>query len=307
MPKVFVIVVTYRGLFWYEKLFTSLRQSSIPLEVIVVNNDKSDGTKEYLREHFPEVIILEPRENLGFGKGNNLALKYVLNHDCDYVFLLNQDTWLIETNTIEELIRICLAHPDFGVLSPMHLRSDGGGLLMLWEDGNNFCSKQIISDYYGAGINDLYETNYVNAAAWFIPKKTLETIGGFNPIFQHFGEDDDYLNRVLYHGLKIGICPKIKIVHDHQPNVHIPFAKSSRFRHEQDILKRLVNINLHTSVIGDCLSFLKRAVKSFIKIDFKLGNSYLHDFLFVLKNYHKICLSRQINLRKGASWLDSSV
>ena len=89
--KVFVIIVTYKGKRWYDRCFGSLRQSTIPLQTIVVDNASNDGTVDYIRENYPEIYLIESKENLGFGKGNNLGLRYALDHGCDYVFLLNQD------------------------------------------------------------------------------------------------------------------------------------------------------------------------------------------------------------------------
>ena len=72
--KVFVIVVTYKGMQWYDRCFTSLRNSTIPIQTIVVDNASGDGTVEYIKENYPEIMLIESKENLGFGKGNNLAL-----------------------------------------------------------------------------------------------------------------------------------------------------------------------------------------------------------------------------------------
>jgi GT2 family glycosyltransferase len=64
---------------------------------------------------------------------------------------------------------------------------------------------------------DVYETNFVNAAFWLLSKNCLNTVGGFDPIFYIYGEDD-YINRVIGHNLKIGICPKLIGYHDRPQN-----------------------------------------------------------------------------------------
>ena len=89
--KLFVIIVTYKGKQWYDRCFTSLRESTLPVQTIVVDNASNDGSVEYIKEHYPEIHLIESEENLGFGKGNNLAIRYAYEHGCDYVFLLNQD------------------------------------------------------------------------------------------------------------------------------------------------------------------------------------------------------------------------
>ena len=216
MANVFVVIVTYKGSKWYDKCFNSLRQSTIPVQVVVVDNASNDGTVEYIKEHYPEIYLIESDVNLGFGKANNLAMRYALDHGCDYVFLLNQDAW-IDTGTIEKLVAIHQEHGYYGILSPMHLNAEKNGVekgLVTYLDNHKITNSDLFVDLYFDRVKDVYDTLYVNAAAWLLPRKTLLSIGGFDPIFMQYGEDDNYIHRVLYHQQKIGICPKCVVVHD---------------------------------------------------------------------------------------------
>ena len=114
-PKIFVIIVTYKGMRWYDKCFTSLRESTMPVQTVVVDNTPGEDDAKYIKENYPEIHIIKTDENLGFGKANNLGMRYALDHGCDYVFLLNQDAW-IETNTLGELVRIAEKYPEYGLL-----------------------------------------------------------------------------------------------------------------------------------------------------------------------------------------------
>jgi predicted PurR-regulated permease PerM len=80
-----------------------LRLSSIPLTPVVIDNGSQDETVAYIRAHFPEAILLEQKQNLGFGQGNNVGIRYALQHDATHVLLLNQDAW-IEANMVEKLL-----------------------------------------------------------------------------------------------------------------------------------------------------------------------------------------------------------
>ncbi len=74
--KILVIIVTYNAMQWAERCFASLRKSTVKPDMLVVDNGSNDGTQEYIQQHFPEVIFHQSRDNLGFGKANNLGLHY---------------------------------------------------------------------------------------------------------------------------------------------------------------------------------------------------------------------------------------
>lgn len=211
--KVFVIVVAYKGMQWYERCFESLRRSTLSVQAIVVDNSSNDGTTDYIRKNYPEIHLIESDRNLGFGRANNLGMRYALDHNCDYVFLLNQDTW-VEPEAVELLVKCHKGHSEFGIISPMHMSPDGNHLNFLLDDGNR--NYELLSDLYCGRVKDVYPITYVNAAAWLMPRITLEKIGGFCPIIFHYGEDDDYMNRVRFHQLKIGLCPSSRIIHDNR-------------------------------------------------------------------------------------------
>ena len=216
LDKVFVIVVTYKGHEWYDQCFRSLRASTVPVRVIAVDNASRDGSVEFIREHFPEVHLICSEVNLGFGRANNLGIRYALDNECDYVFLLNQDAW-VEPDTLRSLIEVHKKNIDYGVLSPMHLNKEKNHLNFMMEEGHG--KMELVSDLYLGIVRDVYDISYVNAAGWLIPRTTLMKIGGFCPAIFHYGEDDDYLNRLKYHKIKVGLCPAARIVHDSKHRV----------------------------------------------------------------------------------------
>ncbi|PPD43539.1 MAG: hypothetical protein CTY16_13355 [Methylobacter sp.] len=212
--KIYAVVVTYNGAPWIEKCLDSLARSSIPVTTLAIDNASADGTPGQIKTRFPGVELIETGSNLGFGKANNLGLLKALENDADYVFLLNQDAW-IEPDTIAKLIEVSQQRPEFGILSPLHMNGAGTALDLNFSYyvSPGACPK-LISDWVTDNLKPIYETQFVNAAAWLISRQCLTKVGGFDPIFPHYGEDDDYLNRTLYHGLKIGIVPHTKIYHD---------------------------------------------------------------------------------------------
>lgn len=196
--------MTYNGEKWIEKCLISLKNSEYQLQILVVDNLSTDSTISIIKK-FEDVKIIKNNENLGFGQANNIGIKFALKNNADYVFLLNQDTWVFE-KTISNLITVADKHPEFGILSPIHLSPDSINL------------DEKFKVYYNRGFESI-EKNivlvpFVNAAAWLISKSCLVKVGFFEPLFAHYGEDNEFCRRALYHNFKIGIVKNAKICHD---------------------------------------------------------------------------------------------
>lgn len=217
MHKVLVIIVTYNAMKWINKSFNSIYNSTIKSDLFVIDNGSSDGTQDYINKNYPQCIFFQSKINLGFGKANNIGLKYALDNNYDYVYLLNQDAWLYP-HTIEKLISIHKENPQYGILSPFqiqanikHLDENFGFSIFNWES-----NKIIIEDIYFNRIKDVYPVNFVMAAHWLMSKECIQKVGGFSPTFPHYGEDNNYIHRAKFHGFKIGVLPTEKVIHDRE-------------------------------------------------------------------------------------------
>ncbi len=207
--KVLTIIVSYNFERWITPCLESLQKSSYATDIIVIDNGSKDQTTNIIESNYPEVRLIKTGENLGFGKANNIGMQLALNEGYDFAFLLNQDAW-IEKDTIETLVNVSLKHPEYGILSPVHLNGTGNELDKGFATYVHKINKQDCITYE----KELITVSFVNAAFWMLPRKTLEIIGGFSPLFYHYGEDIDYVNRVKYHGLKIGYIPYVIGYHD---------------------------------------------------------------------------------------------
>lgn len=209
--SVFVIVVTHNGADTIFDCLKSVEDSKFPLQTIVVENASTDNTPTIISQ-FQNVIYLAQAVNLGFGRANNVGMKYAMEHGADFVFLLNQDA-IIRPETLEVLVNYAAAHPDFGILSPLHLDGDGVEIdskvvMYLTKNRTDF-----LSDLYFRKMNEIYEVSFINAAAWLISKECVHKVGGFDDLFFMYGEDDDYCHRAQMHGFRIGVLPGSTIIH----------------------------------------------------------------------------------------------
>ncbi|MBR6848218.1 MAG: glycosyltransferase family 2 protein [Bacteroidales bacterium] len=302
--KISVIVVTFKGKHWYDQCFTSLRNSALPVQTIVVDNASNDGSVEYIKERFPEIHLVESKDNLGFGQANNLAMRYALDQGCDYMFLLNQDAW-VETDTLEKLVGIHNRHPEYGILGPVQVNAEKtkvlDGVIQFLINPDNV-NRQMFSDFMMGTIDEVYPVAEINAAAWLIPRNTLETVGGFDPIFLHYGEDWNYLSRVLYHGMKVGLTPHIQVVHDCLEQVDRPKGYEMDF--DKWLLLRATDILYPDTQVEDMIRQYRRTaimkLLTFHKATFKEN---WEAYRFLKRNRTCIEYSRNKNKTVGANWL----
>ena len=218
--KVFVVMVIYNGERWIDSCFTSLNKSVLPLNIVAVDNNSTDNSLKKIESSYQDVILIKNDNNAGFGGANNQGIEYALKKNADYVFLLNQDT-RIEPDTIQKLIDFHNKYPENGIISPIHLNGNGSDLDKNFLNCTPFKS---LEDVYNNSIK--VRTNFVNAAAWLLSKECILKIGGFDPLFTHYGEDRDFCNRVLFHNFQIAICSNAFIYHDRFYNSNNPFRKN---------------------------------------------------------------------------------
>lgn len=212
-----VVIVTYNAMKWIDRCMSSIAASSVHATVFIVDNGSVDGTQEYIRTNFPDVIFTQSETNLGFGRANNIGLQHAVNEGYEYVYLLNQDAW-VEQDTFRTLMEQHRKHPEYGVLSPIQIQANGRKFDRNFL--NNIATRtkdaSLIEDLYFGNTLDVYEVEDVMAAHWLISRECLLATGGFSPAFRHYGEDDNYIDRVMYHGFKAGIVPAARAVHDRE-------------------------------------------------------------------------------------------
>ncbi len=270
-PKIYFIIVTYNAMKWAERCFSSLRKSSISVQTIVVDNCSTDGTQDFIKENFPEVELIQNPENLGFGKANNIGIETAYRNGADFFYLMNQDAWIFE-NSIQKLLDVYDNYPqksEVGILSPMHLDGNENKLDIFLDKyiSQNF-ETRMISDFYLNSVKPYYEISFINAAHWFIPKDTIENVGGFNPYFFHYGEDNEYVNRLKFHGKKIILCPESKVVHDGKQELN----KVNYLKYQDLFLEtKILNPNYENGLKQELKSLQLSRAKNLLMGNFKFA------------------------------------
>lgn len=301
MIHIYSVVVTYNAMRsdWIEKCLTSLKNSTVPVKAIVIDNGSTDSTRDYVPNAFPDVIWLPQNKNLGFGQANNIGFRYAISHNADYIMLLNQDATISE-DCIERLLT---ESDGQSLLSPIHCNGNGDRLDRMFCYTLRNAGTIFYDDIFINGqLKEKYEVGEVSAACWFLPVSTVKKIGGFNPIFHHYGEDNNYYNRLKFHHIKAFLVPKARMYHDRVLFGNVGVYNKNRLR--RDIL--LVACNINNGFCMRMLLYIKLLYRCYV-VDLKNKNyipgCYLVALFWILIHYWDIVKSRRNEREKYGCWL----
>lgn len=200
-------------------------QSGYRLEVIVVDNDSTDGCLIAARPANPQAGIIESRVNRGFAGGVNLGLKAARG---EFLMLLNPDTRL-EPGALDILADYLAANPAVGAVGPKILDPDGtvqfsargeqGAEAFLFNRYSLLTRllphNPVSRRYLGSDVDPdrTREAAWLSGAALMIPRRVLARVGPMDEGFFLFQEDVDWCKRIRAIGLKVVYLPTARIRH----------------------------------------------------------------------------------------------
>jgi GT2 family glycosyltransferase len=304
-----IVLVTYNGSRWIDACLKGIKESTVPCFTWIIDNRSLDDTLEKVKAHQIEKEVCIMDENLGFGRANNIGIAKALKAGAEYVFLLNQDAYLFP-DTLEKLLAAA-EREDHAVWSPIHLNGKGDGL------DRNFgkyyvdfdANPQLTHDAMRGQLKEVYTLPFVNAAAWFIPRKTFETIGGFDPLFSHYGEDDNFCQRIRFHGLTIALNTSVFVCHDRDERDQ---SRPDEFSEKGlELFRRKLKVKYANP---SCTDFPKEydeefkryrswSFKSKVKLNSRQASGYGRMASIMEDEWNAIDQSRRITVTKGPHFL----
>jgi len=211
-PLVSVIVLNYNAGELLLNCIDSLTKSSYSnLEIIVVDNISKDGSQIKCKEKFPDIKLIQNKENLGYCGGNNIGIR---NANGKFIVILNPDT-IVDSNWIKELIS---AHDEFGdgLYQPKILSLNEENIIqstgnMLHVLGFGFARDK------GKKINNKIEKiekiGYASGTCLFTSRKVLDKVGLLDEFLFLYHDDLDLGWRAAQIGINSYYVPKSKIFH----------------------------------------------------------------------------------------------
>lgn len=191
---------------------------NIDYEVIIIDNASTDDSVKMLSTEFPQFILIKSDINLGFGKANNEGFKIAKGRNY---FLLNPDT-LLQNNAVKILSDFIDSDESYAVCGGNLLNADETPQPSFSMYFHSIKSKLSILFYfpnrkkYSCNFN--YSTSPIEVAvvfgsAFMIKSRIIKQIGGFNPNFFLYAEEDELCYRIKKAKYKIMNYPKSRIIH----------------------------------------------------------------------------------------------
>ena len=218
-PKVAVVILNYNGEKHLQQFLPSVIKYSQGHRIIVADNASTDRSLVLLREAFPEVEVLELKENYGFAGGYNRALKFI---DAKYYLLLNSDVE-VTIGWLDPLLQLMESFPEIAACQPKirayqqpaYFEYAGGAGGFLDVLGYPFCRGRIFEtlEEDKGQYNEIVPVFWASGACMFIRKKTFEEAGGFDASFFAHMEEIDLCWRIHRLGYKVYACPESTVYH----------------------------------------------------------------------------------------------
>lgn len=216
-----IIIVSYNC---QEEIARCLSSLVSPAnEIIVVDNNSKDNTTCYIKENYPEVTLIENKENLGFARGVNLGIRKASG---EYLILLNPDTEILNDG-IKKLVDFASHNKNIAAIGPRLLNTDGSFQpsaynfpTVLWAffhliQISKLFSKEKVEKFfpYFSKPDKIQEVDWVTGACICIKKEALKKVGLFDENYFLYFEEIDWCKRAKENGWKIYYYPPAVIIH----------------------------------------------------------------------------------------------
>ncbi len=217
-PEVAIIVLNWNNAPETVACLRSLQRLQGPCpQVIVVDNGSGDGSVQAIRQTFPDVLLLETGENLGYAGGNNYGIRYALAQGAEYICILNNDV-TVAPSFLRPMLAAFQSHETVGVATP--LIAETAEPERTWELGTTLNRRTgIVSRLHGGEPVSALQTlapfavDIASGAAMVVRREVFERVGLLDEGFFLYYEETDWCLAVRRAGYEILAVPSAVVWH----------------------------------------------------------------------------------------------
>ena len=205
-PKVSIIIVNYNGKELLQKCLDSLLKVNYDnFEIILVDNNSTDGTVEFITKNYPSLIIIKLDSNKGFAEPNNVAAKISKGK---YLLFLNNDT-VVTPNFISEMVKVMETDKKIAICQSLLLKPDGSV-----DSSGDFIDHLGVVYNSKTKIDEIREVSSARGASMLVRSDIFEKLDGFDQKFFVTFEDVDLCWRSWILGYRVLIIPTSIVYHE---------------------------------------------------------------------------------------------
>lgn len=307
IPTVSIIIVNYNGKKYLEKCFESLMKINYKnYEVILVDNNSTDDSIEFVKNTYPSVMIIKLDKNYGFAEPNNIGAK---NAKGDFLAFLNNDT-IVNPDFIAEMVKVLEQDSKIAICQSLLLKLNGDV-----DSSGDFVD--ILGRAYSSKdkVTNVRKILSARGASMMVRKNLFWDLGGFDKNFFASFEDVDLGWRAWIWGYKVVLVPDSIVFHTGGQTVQNQFSKIRFHGVKNTLVIRLANFETSLATISIIKSFFIIFLKKIFGITLipdpepslplpPFGIIF-HGILWVLKNLRYVIAKRKkVNSRRIRSTKD---
>ena len=205
LPKISIIIVNYNGKILLEKCLESLFKVNYDnFEVILIDNNSTDETIDFITKNYPSVIVIKLDSNKGFAEPNNIGSKIAKG---DYLLFLNNDT-VVTPNFISELVNVMESDEKIAICQSLLLKPDGA-----IDSSGDFIDKLGVVYNSKTKTDEIRIISSARGASMLIRNSVFKQLDGFDEKFFVSFEDVDLGWRAWILGYRVMVVPKSIVYH----------------------------------------------------------------------------------------------
>ncbi len=268
--KVITVVLCFNAKKYIGACLDSLKK--IKTDIILVDSGSSDGSVDFLETNYSELKLIETNINLGYAGGNNVGLRYALEHKYDFVWIVNPDI-VVDTKALDEALKVMTKDPKTAVVGSKVYFAPG------YEFHKNRYSKKELGKviWYAGGVNDWKNVfavhfginevdnsqfdkektiGFATGSSMLIKCEALKKVGILNEKYFLYFEENDLCQRLLKFGYQIMYAPRSKVWHKVGQATGIGSSLSDYY-----IARNRMLFGMHWAPLKTKLSLIKESLK----------------------------------------------
>jgi len=299
-PLVSVIIVNYNGKHHLEKCLESLMKVDYEkYEVILVDNNSTDNSVEFVKNVYPSVIIIKLDKNYGFAEPNNIGAKIAKG---DFLLFLNNDT-KVNPNFIQEMVGVINQDPKIAICQSLLLKPNGEV-----ESSGDFIDTIGRAYMSKEKVTEVKEILGARGACMMVRKNIFWELGGFDKNFFASFEDIDLSWRAWIWGYKIVLVPNSIVYHTGGQTVQLLRSEIKFHGVKNTLVLCFTNFEAPLNKIIKLfyVSLMKKSFGISVGTDYELARplpsfgTVFRGLMWVLKNFKYVLVKRKkVNSRRA--------